>query len=181
MQKLLKSFKSELFPRLIPMGTALGIPFVFKRSAGLFAIVPLIKKSGSSGNNIIIGSPVGEVVFDLLKSKLASFSLFSYENPFNNSPGTSEFAKFPPKIVIERGLTKVEYESLRNSLHDQIDTLIESIEDELIFDQKYKEYKRAFYELMEEGMGVFYESRCREFEPRNNEKLDDEYFSSLDD
>ncbi len=181
MQRLLKNFKAELFPRLIPLGTALGIPFVYKRSAELFAILPLIKKSATSEYSIIIGSPVGELVFDLLKSKLVSFSLFSYENPFNNPPGTSEFAKFPPRIVIEKGLTKGEYDDLRNSLYDQIDALIESIDTESLFRQKYEEYKSTFNGLLEEGMDEFYKSRCREFKPRIRKGLDDEYHSMLND
>lgn len=38
MHKLLKEFKSELYPKIIPMGTALGIPLVFQNAESLFAI-----------------------------------------------------------------------------------------------------------------------------------------------
>ncbi len=181
MQKLLKEFKSELFPRLVPLGTALGVPFVFQEASGLYAIIPLLKKVSSEKDRIIIGSPVGELIFNLIERKLVAFHLFSYSNPFPNAPGTSAFAQFPPKIVYKMGLSRPDYEALREKLLAKIDDLVKSFEENANFTVLYAQYKSLFNDLIEEGMDKFYNSRCPKIQSRNSAIQSNIYRSPLDD
>ena len=181
MHKLLKEFKSELYPKIIPMGTALGIPLVFQNAESLFAIIPLIRKLSTNKDKILIDSPVGELVFNLLENRLVSFRLFSFNNPFIPPLETSVFATFPPKIVYERGLTRNDYDELRNILLNLIEELIELYDNKGEFEPKYIEYRKVFSDLLEDGMDKFYITRCPGYFPVESAFSTGQYTSSLDD
>lgn len=159
LKELLGNIKKEIGKYYIPLGTGMGLPYLYENKTGLFVLIPLIQKNKINNDGIIsIRKPIGEIRLDLFSGKMVLFRLYYPDDPFKNYKINEDFAYFPPLIAQTNKWDRNKYNEEREKYLSLIDEICEYKKANKYFDDRVNLVQMKFDELSEDGMDKFYKT-----------------------
>jgi len=151
--------KSQLGIKLIPLGSALGLPLPYLSAKRVYIFIPFLEKFTQSKSDqskrLPMNRPSGEIRIDALSGKLARFELYKSGNQLTLIPNNKPFYWFPTDTVLHEKWSREKYKKNSKELYLQIDNMLEKG----FNDSNQTNFGNIFFQMVPKPLIEYYLSR----------------------